>query len=198
MRYDPYGQFTLTVQDGHSATGNPYLFQGRRWDDEVSLYYFRNRVMSPVLGRSLQRDPAAADKSEQMELRRSTALSSRLLGGRCVWWRIQLDGFRLGLQPSDVYCSYVMVWVWCRSDDGCRCVEYDWDYDLYEVGICYASFKLLEPLSVYSMPEEKCPNCERQCVKVKYEYKVGGGFHWGGVPVGKGYGGSRTLHVCAQ
>ena len=56
MKFDPYGEATVTVQDGHSATANPYLFQGRRWDDEVDLYYFRNRVMSPVLGRYLQRD----------------------------------------------------------------------------------------------------------------------------------------------
>ena len=57
IKYDPYGEATVTVQGGHSSTGNPYLFQGRRWDDEVELYYFRNRVMSPVLGRFLQRDP---------------------------------------------------------------------------------------------------------------------------------------------
>ena len=54
--YDPYGEATVTVQPGKTASGNPYLFQGRRWDDEVSLYYFRNRVLSPVLGRFLQRD----------------------------------------------------------------------------------------------------------------------------------------------
>jgi len=57
VKYDPYGQATVTVQQGQSASGNPYLFQGRRWDDEVDLYYFRNRVMSPLLGRFLQRDP---------------------------------------------------------------------------------------------------------------------------------------------
>jgi len=57
VKYDPYGQATVTVQQGQSASGNPYLFQGRRWDDEVDLYYFRNRVMSPELGRFLQRDP---------------------------------------------------------------------------------------------------------------------------------------------
>ncbi len=58
INYAPYGEATVTVQGGHSATGNPYLFQSRRWDTEVDLYYFRNRVMSPVLGRFLQRDPA--------------------------------------------------------------------------------------------------------------------------------------------
>ncbi len=52
-------------EDGHSATGNPYLFQGRRWDSEVSLYYFRHRAYSPVLGRFLQRDPAGHVKTEK-------------------------------------------------------------------------------------------------------------------------------------
>jgi len=56
IKYDPYGEATVALQDGQSATGNPYLFQGRRWDDEVDLYYFRNRVYSPALGRFLQRD----------------------------------------------------------------------------------------------------------------------------------------------
>jgi RHS repeat-associated protein len=56
IKYDPYGEATVTVQPGHSSTGNPYLFQGRRWDSEANLYYFRNRVYSPVLGRFCQRD----------------------------------------------------------------------------------------------------------------------------------------------
>lgn len=58
IKYDPYGEAAVAVQAGHSSTGNPYLFQGRRWDSEAGLYYFRNRVMSPALGRLLQRDPA--------------------------------------------------------------------------------------------------------------------------------------------
>jgi len=56
VKYDPYGQATVYVEEGKSASGNPYLFQGRRWDDEVGLYYFRNRVMNSVLGRFLQKD----------------------------------------------------------------------------------------------------------------------------------------------
>jgi len=57
VKYDPYGEATVTVQQGQSASGNPYLFQGRRWDEEVDLYYFRNRVYDPALGRFVQRDP---------------------------------------------------------------------------------------------------------------------------------------------
>jgi RHS repeat-associated protein len=54
INYDPYGEPTLVV-DG--STGNPYLFQGRRWDSDADLYYFRNRDYDPELGRFMQRDP---------------------------------------------------------------------------------------------------------------------------------------------
>jgi len=54
VAYDPYGEYTLTL-DG--STGNTLLFQGRRWDSEADLYYFRNRSYSPRLGRFMQRDP---------------------------------------------------------------------------------------------------------------------------------------------
>jgi len=53
VQYDPYGQPTLSG----TATGNPLLFQGQRYDAESGLYYFRNRYYSPVLGRFMQRDP---------------------------------------------------------------------------------------------------------------------------------------------
>ncbi|MFW6159392.1 MAG: hypothetical protein ACOC8E_08555, partial [Planctomycetota bacterium] len=47
VTYDPYGEATVAVAGGQSASGSPYLFQGRRWDDEADLYYFRNRSLSP-------------------------------------------------------------------------------------------------------------------------------------------------------
>ena len=40
-----------------SPLGNPYLFTGRRWDEELGYYYFRNRYMDPALGRFVSRDP---------------------------------------------------------------------------------------------------------------------------------------------
>jgi len=58
IKYDPYGEATVSVQSGQSASGNPYLFQGRRSDSDSDLYYFRNRDYHPVLGRFMQRDPA--------------------------------------------------------------------------------------------------------------------------------------------
>ena len=61
-RYDAYGE--PSVYDGSgvplgsfSLAGNPYLFTGRRLDDETDLYYYRARYYSPTLGRFLQHDP---------------------------------------------------------------------------------------------------------------------------------------------
>lgn len=40
-----------------SASGNPWLFQGRRLDPETGLFYFRARYYAPQTGRFLQGDP---------------------------------------------------------------------------------------------------------------------------------------------
>ncbi|MBI9018883.1 MAG: hypothetical protein JEZ07_16655 [Phycisphaerae bacterium] len=37
--------------------GNPYMFTGRRWDDETETYYYRFRNYCPMLGRFMQNDP---------------------------------------------------------------------------------------------------------------------------------------------
>lgn len=50
--YDDFGR-----PDHVSDEGNPYLFQGRRYDSETGLYYFRNRYYDPETGRFIQRDP---------------------------------------------------------------------------------------------------------------------------------------------
>jgi RHS repeat-associated protein len=73
--YDVFGKCTvvtsagtdgswMTPADGTTAAksqkGNPYLFTGRRYDDELelkSLYYYRARIYSADLGRFLQPDP---------------------------------------------------------------------------------------------------------------------------------------------
>jgi len=50
--FDVYGK-----PDTTSSIGNPYLFTGRRLDDESNLYYYRARCYSYELGRFLQTDP---------------------------------------------------------------------------------------------------------------------------------------------
>ena len=40
-----------------SASGNSYLFTGRRFDNEIGMYYNRNRYYEPRNGRFVSRDP---------------------------------------------------------------------------------------------------------------------------------------------
>ena len=40
-----------------SDYSNPYMFTGRRYDDETGLYYYRARMYYPELGRFMQPDP---------------------------------------------------------------------------------------------------------------------------------------------
>jgi len=51
--YEVFGSVTITG-NGH---GNPYMFTGRRLDDETGLYYYRARMYHPELGRFMQTDP---------------------------------------------------------------------------------------------------------------------------------------------
>ena len=56
VSYDAYGKPVVSGND----TGNAFLFQGRRFDPESGLYYFRLRYYSPVLGRFMSPDPLGA------------------------------------------------------------------------------------------------------------------------------------------
>ena len=60
-KYSPYGNPSIFDSSGSpitsTAIGNPYMFTGRRWDDETAIYYYRARMYDPALGRFLQRDP---------------------------------------------------------------------------------------------------------------------------------------------
>jgi len=47
---------TLTV-DVDSTVDNPYMFQGRRFDAETEMHYYRNRYYNSRLGRFISRDP---------------------------------------------------------------------------------------------------------------------------------------------
>ena len=50
--YDSYGK-----SSDISSLGNPYMFTGRRLDDETGLYYYRMRHYNTDFGRFMQRDP---------------------------------------------------------------------------------------------------------------------------------------------
>ncbi len=59
--YNPYGPFTrLSPSWGSPGTDTyswVYLHQGGRYDSNSKLYHFRNRDLSPTLGRWMQNDP---------------------------------------------------------------------------------------------------------------------------------------------
>ncbi|MFC1851214.1 RHS repeat-associated core domain-containing protein [candidate division CSSED10-310 bacterium] len=50
--YSPYGK-----PNQSSTLGNPYLFNGKIYDAETGLYYFRARYYTPEIGRFLSADP---------------------------------------------------------------------------------------------------------------------------------------------
>jgi RHS repeat-associated protein len=59
--YDPYGAPSVLDASWGSRTGSSYgwvyLHQGGRYDANPRLYHFRNRDLSPTLGRWMQNDP---------------------------------------------------------------------------------------------------------------------------------------------
>jgi RHS repeat-associated protein len=59
--FDPYGATTIKDQGGSTVSaspiGNPFMYTGRRLDEETGLYYYRARHYSPALKRFVQRDP---------------------------------------------------------------------------------------------------------------------------------------------
>ncbi|MBZ0166522.1 MAG: RHS repeat-associated core domain-containing protein, partial [Candidatus Omnitrophica bacterium] len=61
--YDPYGQVTIynssltDITSSGSGIDNPYMFTGRRLDEETGIYHYRARQYDPAIGRFLQRDP---------------------------------------------------------------------------------------------------------------------------------------------
>ncbi|MEI7850958.1 MAG: RHS repeat-associated core domain-containing protein [Kiritimatiellales bacterium] len=59
--YDAWGRVQMYSSTGQpinsSTVGNRYLFQGREYDCQTGLYYFRARWYSPETGRWLSKDP---------------------------------------------------------------------------------------------------------------------------------------------
>jgi RHS repeat-associated protein len=60
-RYDVFGKVSFFDATGSaqsvSSVDNRFLFTGREWIAQASLYDYRNRVYSPVIGRFMQIDP---------------------------------------------------------------------------------------------------------------------------------------------
>jgi RHS repeat-associated protein len=54
-RYD-YGDFGEPIIISSSGIGNPYFFNGRRYDEESGLYYYRTRYLDSKAGRFVSRD----------------------------------------------------------------------------------------------------------------------------------------------
>jgi len=59
--YGPYGETEIFDASSSSVStsqiGNPFMYTGRRLDEESGLYYYRARHYSPELKRFIQRDP---------------------------------------------------------------------------------------------------------------------------------------------
>ncbi|MFC2155802.1 RHS repeat-associated core domain-containing protein [Acidobacteriota bacterium] len=70
VSYDTFGMPTFTDPTGEtistSTIDNEYLFQGRRYDKETNLYYYRARYYDPIMGRFLQTDPLGYQDSMNM------------------------------------------------------------------------------------------------------------------------------------
>ncbi len=62
-KYDVFGAPKIydadDVKIDASGVSNPYMFTGRRYDDETGLYYYRARYYNPQLGRFMSPDPVA-------------------------------------------------------------------------------------------------------------------------------------------
>jgi RHS repeat-associated protein len=60
-KYDVFGKPTIMEPNdaviSSSAYDNPYMFTGRRYDEQTGLYYYRARYYSPDLGRFISADP---------------------------------------------------------------------------------------------------------------------------------------------
>jgi RHS repeat-associated protein len=81
--FDPYGKVTVLDGNGTPRTvneslyGNTRFHQGLRLDTETGLYYNRARMLDPVLGRFIGRDPIDAPENWHQVGAHSEALSLR-------------------------------------------------------------------------------------------------------------------------
>jgi RHS repeat-associated protein len=67
-RYDAFGQPTISDWNGNgrtsSAIGNRFMYTGREYIQELSIYDYRHRMYHPGLGRFLQTDPTGFDAGD--------------------------------------------------------------------------------------------------------------------------------------
>ncbi|MFH1653534.1 MAG: RHS repeat-associated core domain-containing protein, partial [Pseudomonadota bacterium] len=54
--YDVFGNPMITTV-GSPTVENPFMFNGREWDSEVGIYYYRARYYDPSIGRFISEDP---------------------------------------------------------------------------------------------------------------------------------------------
>jgi RHS repeat-associated protein len=121
--YDAYGG--VIVLDGsynplalnswgtpHSAVGNPYLFTGRKLDEETGLYFYRARYYDAAKGRFLQRDPLDYDQGLNLYEYASSSPKVNI----DPTGEIRADA-SAGLTHIPAY--KISVWLEGESDDGC-------------------------------------------------------------------------------
>ena len=141
-RYDAYGKPEIFVGHGadgtwftaddvvaaYSTVGNPYLFTGRRLDEETRLYYYRARYYSAERGRFLQRDPLGyVDGMNLYEY--VSSQPSMLIDplGFLTWyvrtgvdWKIQGRALGFSWDPKPVYIGFTRNWAKIATDDCCK------------------------------------------------------------------------------
>jgi RHS repeat-associated protein len=59
-KYDEYG-IPQTDTAGHSLNSGRFQYTGQQWIGELGVYYYKNRLYSPTLGRFFQTDPVGYD-----------------------------------------------------------------------------------------------------------------------------------------
>jgi len=90
-KYDPYGNPSIFDSLGSplttSAIGNRYMYTGREWDEESSIYYYRARMYDPAMGRFLQRDPVGYQDSLNLYQYAGNSPTNAFdpMGGRIKW-----------------------------------------------------------------------------------------------------------------
>ena len=57
---DGIAVFEATGTPIESAYGNPFLYNGREWDPELGMYWYRTRHLDPIMGRFTTPDPLGA------------------------------------------------------------------------------------------------------------------------------------------